>query len=146
MVLSSLLLRALFLGKPFRSQRKTDVTISSQIGKHVIRAEVASTLFEHVRGLMFRDDLKDGEGMLFVFPTEKVRTFWMKNTMIPLDIIFISAEGNIVTIARNALCGNDPLETYRSTSPARYVIEVNAGYAERQRINEGDRIVIAPIT
>jgi uncharacterized protein len=104
----------------------------------VIDIEVVSRQEEIMRGLMYRPQMAENRGMLFVFPGEEERSFWMKNTYIPLDIIFVDAGKKIVTIQDNT----QPLstESVPSYKPARYVIEVNAGFAEKHGIKPGDAV------
>ena len=82
--------------------------------------------------------------MLFVFGTSAARTFWMKNTPLPLDIIFIDDAGKVVNVAEHTT----PLTTtpIRSTGPARYVLEVNAGFADRHGIGAGAKVALPELT
>ena len=89
-------------------------------------------------GLMYRDTLAENQGMLFLFDEEAIRSFWMKNTVLPLDMIFVNAQREIVTIHKNTTPYSE--QTYESTKPAQYVLEVNAGYTDRHKISVGDRI------
>lgn len=102
--------------------------------------EIADTRASQRRGLMQRPSLPVGSGMLFLFPEddERVRSFWMKNTPMSLDILFASADSEIVRVAKRT----KPYSTDQvsSEAPARFVVEVPAGYADRQGIIEGDRI------
>ena len=77
--------------------------------------------------------------MLFIFPHEEMQSFWMRNTFIPLDILFVNANYEIVTIHRDTETTSD--QSYPSTEKAQYVVEVNAGYCDKYMIKEGDRIV-----
>jgi uncharacterized membrane protein (UPF0127 family) len=82
--------------------------------------------------------MPESAGMLFIFPQEEVRSFWMKNTYIPLDIIFVDASREIVTIQSNTQpLSTEPVPSYK---PAKYVIEVNAGFTSKHNIKEGDRV------
>ena len=93
------------------------------------------------RGLMFRGTLREDQGMLFVFGTESLHAFWMKNTYLSLDIFFLSAEGLIVDIYRGLPpCPMSPCPRYTARSPATYALEVNAGFAERYEIQKGDLV------
>lgn len=108
-----------------------------------ISVEVADTPLKQMKGLMFRDKLDADAGMLFIFRSEKPRSFWMKNTTIPLDLIFLSANGTIIDIKENF----EPCETlvcpsYRSQAPAQHVVEVNAGFASENDIQVGHKVVI----
>ena len=106
-----------------------------------INAEVADTQTEISRGLMYREELGDEEGMLFIFDDEKDRSFWMKNTLLPLDMVFLDSEKKIVHIVNNARpCEENPCLTYSSEKPAKYVIEVNAGFTQEHNIKVGDEV------
>ena len=111
------------------------VEVVTSAGRVPVRVELARTRDELSRGLMWRDQLDADAGMLFVFAKDEQRTFWMKNTPLPLDIIFIDAEGKVVSVAEHTT----PFTTtpIRSAGPARYVLEVNAGFARRHGIAAG---------
>ena len=85
-----------------------------------------------------RESLDENSGMWFLFPDDTPRTFWMKDTLIPLDIIFVNSTHHIVHIATALPCTQDPCPTYPSISPAQYVLEVNANYTTRRGISVGD--------
>ena len=101
-----------------------------------IDIEFAASSDEIRQGLMWRREMQADQGMLFLMRTEEPRSFWMKNTYIPLDIIFANADKEIVKIRPNT----QPLSEDQVTSevPATYVLEVNAGFAERHGLREGD--------
>ena len=100
--------------------------------------ELATTPEERSRGLMFRESMPRGDGMLFVFDRERPLSFWMRNTLIALDIIFLDAEGRVVNVAAGAVPGDEtPLP---SDGPALAVLEVNAGLAARMGIGPGDEL------
>jgi uncharacterized protein len=121
----------------------TDNVSFSSRPEFVIRAELALTPDQWQRGLMFRKSLPENSGMLFVFPDEAIQSFWMKNTLIPLDMIFISANDRVVDIKNNFLpCTTDPCPTYQSVLPAKYVLEVNAGMVQKEGIAIGDQAMI----
>lgn len=103
-----------------------------------IDIEIADDNAERRIGLMFRESMKENQGMLFIFPDEAIRSFWMRNTYMSLDMIFVNRNDEIVTIQKNTV----PLteNSYFSTRPAVYVIEVNAGFADRHGIKVGGRI------
>lgn len=105
-----------------------------------IQVELARTAGEQKRGLMYRRELGTDRGMLFLFGEETPRSFWMKNTYVELDIIFLSSAWKIVSITHRAV----PLsETSRpSIHPARYVLEVNGGLAKNWGLTEGDTLEI----
>lgn len=103
--------------------------------------EIASTAAQHRKGLMYRKNLPKNQGMLFIFEKEKPLSFWMKNTLIPLDIIFISKDKKVVSIAFNALpCQKDPCPSHYSYKPAQYVVEINGGLAEEFGIKKGAEV------
>lgn len=104
--------------------------------------EVPDDLEESMRGLMFRKHLPGNAGMLFAYYDEKPRTFWMKNTLIPLDMIFVDGSSKIIEIKENVPpCAQDECPTYPSKEPAQYVLEVNAGFVQEKGIKVGDRLV-----
>jgi uncharacterized membrane protein (UPF0127 family) len=108
------------------------------VGKTPLRVEVASTPEKQERGLMFRQTLPEEEGMLFIFKEPQELNFWMRNTLIPLDIAFIGADGVILNIHQAK-----PLDEsiqYRSAGAAKYVIETNQGWFSRHGIRPGDRV------
>jgi len=105
--------------------------------------EISATGAEHAKGLMNRSYLPPDQGMLFIFKDEIVREFWMWNTLIPLDMIFVSADKRIVYIRDNVQpCFTNSCPHYSSLYPAKYVIEVNAGYCKQNQIYEGQYIEI----
>jgi uncharacterized membrane protein (UPF0127 family) len=112
--------------------------IASKKGVHVFAVELASTPEEQAKGLMFRRELPEGQGMLFDFHREQPTSFWMKNTYIPLDMIFIRGDGRILRIAENTVPLSEALVS--SGGPVRAVLEVNAGTARKLGIAPGDRV------
>ncbi len=113
-------------------------------GKNLIKvnAEIADDNNERMKGLMFREKLNENGGMLFIFDEERQLSFWMKNTLMPLDMIFIGGNSEIVDIKHAVPCRQDPCETYDSAKPAKYVLEVNAGFATKNNIQVGDKIIL----
>ena len=101
--------------------------------------ELAETQEKQALGLMFRDSLPENHGMLFLFPAESRRNFHMKNTRIPLDIMFFGADLELVSVAENARpCRTRRCPTYSSEGPAKYVLELNAGKAAELGLRPGD--------
>jgi hypothetical protein len=111
------------------------------IGSACFDAELAVTADERSRGLMSREALLPGTGMLFVFPREGRHGFWMKNTLIELDIVFIGADRRVVDIARRAQpCRTEPCAQYYPAAPAAYALEIAGGLADRFGIAAGDPV------
>ncbi|NVO20477.1 MAG: DUF192 domain-containing protein [Bacteroidetes bacterium] len=103
-----------------------------------INIEIAGEEAKRIQGLMYRDSMPEKDGMLFLFANEEPLNFWMKNTRFSLDIIYVNSNRVIVSIAKNTKPYS--LDQIPSNKPALYVVEVNAGYAERHGIKEGDRV------
>jgi len=104
-------------------------------------SEIAVTAAERSRGLMNRDTLAKDRGMLFVFPEEGLHRFWMKNTRIELDIIFIAADQRVVSISRRAQpCRKDPCELYSPEGTVAYALEIAGGLATTYGFSVGDRV------
>jgi len=103
-----------------------------------IDIEVADDNAEREQGLMYRDTMAENAGMLFMMETEEPQAFWMKNTILPLDILFADSDHRIVSIHTN--CKPYSLDQIESGKPALYVVEVNAGYTAKYGIKVGDKI------
>lgn len=106
--------------------------------KTKIDLEIADTEYKRELGLMNRNQMKENEGMLFVFPIQGNQSFWMRNTLISLDMIFVNDEKKIVTIHKNTKILSDT--SYPASKPAMYVVEVLAGFSDRHNIQVGDKI------
>jgi uncharacterized membrane protein (UPF0127 family) len=117
---------------------KAELTIETSKGRHKFAIEVATTPEQMEQGLMFRKSLAPDAGMIFDFKTPQPAMMWMKNTLIPLDMLFVDAQGRIVNIHERAVPGS--LETIGSGAPVRAVIELNGGTAARLGIKPGDRV------
>jgi uncharacterized protein len=104
-----------------------------------IDVELAQDESKRQLGLMYRDKLAENQGMLFIFEGDETRAFWMKNTVLSLDMLFVNSKDEIVTIHKNTTPYSE--QSYVSSKPAQFVIEVNAGYADRHKISVGDKIV-----
>ncbi|MCK5460627.1 DUF192 domain-containing protein [Candidatus Gracilibacteria bacterium] len=111
-----------------------------EIGGETFLVEVVDTPQERRDGLMFRKSMPLDKGMLFIFEAETLKTFWMKNTLLPLKIIWISEEGIVVDIQNAEPCRANPCKTYRGKSNAKMVLEVNQSVLETLEI--GDMIKI----
>jgi uncharacterized membrane protein (UPF0127 family) len=114
------------------------VEIVTKSGVKVFNVEMARTVEERTTGLMFRKSLPDGSGMLFDFSPEQDVQMWMKNTYVPLDMIFIRADGSILRIAENT----QPLseKIISSGGPVKAVLEVAGGTARKDGIRPGDQV------
>lgn len=123
-----------------QTQPRRELLVQSQNGSsHVFQVEVAATDAERAKGLMFRRELAQNAGMLFDFVTPQPVTMWMKNTLLPLDMLFVAQDGRVVNIAERTVPGS--LAAIPSDEPVRYVIELNGGTAARLRLQAGDRVV-----
>jgi uncharacterized protein len=123
---------------PAQAAGKATLEIISRTGVHPFAVELATNDAERARGLMFRKELPEGQGMLFDFEREQPVSFWMHNTYIPLDMIFIRGDGRILSIAENTEPLSDKLVP--SGGPVRAVLEVIAGTAGKLGIAPGDRV------
>lgn len=107
--------------------------------------ELAVTEAERAKGLMFRESLAEDQGMLFIFPLDGLHGFWMRNTLIALDIIWMDRTGKIVTIAKSRLpCRKVDCPPWYPDSEARYVLEINAGLSERFGFAPGTQASLLP--
>ncbi|MCB0324862.1 MAG: DUF192 domain-containing protein [Bdellovibrionales bacterium] len=105
-----------------------------------IQAELAVTPSQRARGLMYRKTMADSEGMLFLFPDEEERSFWMKNTYLELDIIFLDRDFRVVSIAKRAVPLSESARPSRKA--AKYVVEVNGGLSDRWGVGEGSHLTV----
>jgi len=107
-------------------------------GTHRLAVEIADNSTLRTRGLMWRSDVPDGTGMLFIFPNEVVQSFWMRNTLIPLDILFVDRTGKVVGVVQWA----EPKTLTSRTvgKPSMYVLEVPGGWASRNSVQAGARV------
>jgi uncharacterized membrane protein (UPF0127 family) len=117
----------------------SELTIVSATGRHRFRVELAETPAQMTQGLMFRTSLAPDAGMLFDYKEPTTATMWMRNTFIPLDMLFVDERGRIANIHERAV--PQSLDIISSTVPVRAVIELNGGTAARLGIAPGDRVV-----
>lgn len=123
---------------PVTPQADITVTLKAPSGEqHALQVELADDNEERSIGLMGRATLEPGRGMLFVFEGESTREFWMKNTLIPLDILFFDARGEFVSRTTMEPCHTSTCSTYPSEGPAMYVLEVNTGEALTADVGDG---------
>ena len=110
-----------------------------ELNRERFSVELADTADKRNLGLMFRDNMPDDHGMLFIFPNETRRSFWMKNTRIPLDIFYFDSNLALVSVAENTPpCRTEKCPNYPSDGPAKYVLELNAGKAAELVVKSGD--------
>lgn len=109
-----------------------------------IQIEIADTSLKRATGLMYRKSLPQNQGMLFIFDETAKHIFWMKNTLVPLDIIWLDENFKIVDISRSTPpCTTQKCQTYMPSSPAKYVLEVNSGISEQNNLKIGDQLKFA---
>jgi uncharacterized membrane protein (UPF0127 family) len=114
------------------------VTLSTPQGDATVAVEVVSTAAQIQRGLMYRQHLPPDQGMLFLMEEERVWPFWMRNTLIPLDMIFIAKNMTVAGVVENA---EPRTETLRQVdAPSLYVLEVNGGYCATHKIATGAKV------
>lgn len=111
-----------------------------EIGRISLEVEVADTSEERARGLSGRENLSENQGMLFIFESADYHSFWMKDMIFAIDIIWIGEDKKIVDITKNAKQESYPA-SFRPKSPAKYVLEVNAGFSDRHKIKIGDLVL-----
>lgn len=132
------ILFAFLFASPLQALERQTLEIATANGVHAFSVELAANDADRSKGLMFRRELPEGQGMLFDFHQEQNVSFWMQNTYISLDMIFIRADGRILRIAENT----EPLSTrlVPSGGPVRAVLEVIAGTSRKLGIAPGDRV------
>ncbi|MEN8191441.1 MAG: DUF192 domain-containing protein [Bacteroidota bacterium] len=122
-------------------KKNGELTFVDQNNEYISKIDIEIAEDDNARrdGLMYRDKMKATQGMFFIFQIEAMQSFWMRNTLIPLDIIFVNSKNKIVTIHKDAIPFDEG--QYLSTKPAKFVVEVNAGYTDSLGINEDDNII-----
>ncbi len=106
-----------------------------------LNVELSTTPDEWAKGLMYRESIPENYGMLFVFKNSDYHYFWMKNTLIPLDIIWLDEKKEIIYIEENCKpCKKEPCKTYGPNMPAKFVIEVKAGFSKKHSLKPGDKL------
>ena len=120
---------------------KNYVVINNGDKEIKINVEIADDDSERAKGLMFRESLEDNSGMLFVFEDEDYYGFWMKNTLIPLDMIFISEDLRIIDI-RYAVPCEDECTNYIPKEKAKYILEVNGNFTLKNKISIGNKVIL----
>ena len=125
-------------------QAQPKVAIETAKGEVIFQVEVAATPDKREVGLMYRRELPADNGMLFIFPAERVNSFWMKNTPIPLDMIFINRERKIVGIIHETVPFS--LDGRSVAVPSQYVLEINGGLSRRYGFKAGDVVRFDAVT
>ena len=117
-----------------------------ELAGHRYAIEIADDDAERARGLMYRDAMEDGHGMLFIHEREEPQAYWMKNTKIALDILYFDNDRKLVSQQRGVPpCSlGDACPSYPSNAPARYVLELNAGQAEKLKLQDGATLTFGP--
>lgn len=142
-VLCGMVLLATTLASPIQAQPQptlpqSDLVINTAKGPQRFRVELADTDMSRSRGMMFRTSMAPDAGMLFDFKQEQMASFWMRNTLLPLDMLFIKADGTILNIHQRAIPHDE--SGVNSTGPVRAVLEVNGGTVSRLGIKPGDTV------
>jgi uncharacterized membrane protein (UPF0127 family) len=137
---------AIALIATFAFTRTTDApryatSIPIRIGNSVVSAELATTSAARELGLSARDGLAPDTGMLFVFPRDGAYSFWMKGMRFSIDILWLDASGRVVTVHERVSPDTYPA-AFSSSAPARYVLELPAGYAQQHRISPGKQLIL----
>ena len=130
-------------GDPQLDLRVGEVVLSAPPRPPVkVRVQLAETALQRNKGLMFRENMPEDEGMLFLFPSERQQSFWMQNTLIPLDMFFIDANWKVVGVVENA----EPLtrSPRQVRGKSQYVLEVNGGFAAKHGFGAGTQIKFNP--
>ena len=146
--LSGLVLLAACAGAGAPRDAKGDplepLTVTTASGEHRFMVEIADDDAERARGLMFRDELAAGTGMLFLHEREEPQAYWMKNTRIPLDILYFDNARKLVAQQRDVppCSAGDACPPYPSNAPARYVLELNAGEAAKLKLENGAELTL----
>lgn len=133
-----LVIIAVFFSPNVERKKISQVCFSSKC----VEVEIADDENERIQGLMFRTSLDENKGMLFVFDKSENYPFWMKNTFISLDMIWIDENFKVVYVAHATPCKRDPCEIYNPNKNAKYVIEVNEGFVEKNEVKVGDVVRI----
>lgn len=141
---AAILVAALYSASIGSDEKLATVTLYPEnSGPIKVKAEIADSPEEITTGLMFRESLPKNRGMLFVFPDSATRNFWMKNMLIPLDMLFISENMTIAKVHHAVPCVSEPCPLYNSERPVKYVLEVNGNFTGNAGIREGGKIKLA---
>jgi len=124
----------------YKFMKEGSLTFTDSLNNPIttIDIEIADNDDDRQNGLMYRKSMETNQGMLFIFPLQEMQSFWMRNTLLPLDMIFVNADKKIITIHKNTKILSD--QSYASTEPAQYVVEVCAGFSDKYSLKPGDKI------
>ena len=139
-ILRSFLFFAAIFGGTCQAQGKPQLDlprVKISAGMHLINAQVAATPEQRATGLMFRQEMPQGEGMLFIFEEATPQCFWMKNTLLPLTAAFVADDGTIINLANMKPQTTD---SHCSAKPVRYVLEMNLGWFEKKGLKAGAKL------
>jgi hypothetical protein len=140
LILLLLVLSIFFYESKFPKGKIVQIT-NSEGYTYEVEVEVADTPELQMKGLMYREEMDEDAGMWFPYSSERDVTFWMKNTFIPLDMLFIGSNFEIVDVIYNVpACTEDPCEMYSPIAKSQYVLEVNGGFSEKNNIRIGDKV------
>jgi uncharacterized membrane protein (UPF0127 family) len=126
--------------KYYTFKKEGELTFTDSLGNTIFKIdlEIADSEYERQLGLMNRKSMEENQGMLFIFQYERLQSFWMRNTLIPLDMMFVNKDNKIITIHKNTKTLS--AQSYPSTAPAIYVVEVVGGFTDKYNIVIGDKI------
>ena len=126
--------------KYYTFKKEGELTFTDSLGNTKIKIdlEIADNEYERQLGLMNRKSMEETQGMLFIFQYERMQSFWMRNTLIPLDMMFVNKNNKIITIHKNTKTLS--AQSYPSTAPAIYVVELVGGFTDKYNIIVGDKI------
>lgn len=128
--------------RPMQEVHVSMSTTTLEVAGRDVLVELQLDDVARARGLMYRTELPDDRGMLFVFAAEAMQHFYMRNTLIALDVVFLESDGTVINITRGQ--PGVELPTLDSTRPARMVLELAAGWSERHGLKAGDKVVVPP--
>lgn len=143
LVLSAIFIIGLIVFTSGNNSERQEVTVLTEEDSVNVSVEIADSKSEREQGLMYRRKLALGEGMLFVFEEEAPRSFWMKNTYIPLDIVFLDSDGRVLNVEEaypEPDVSEEELEHYTSDGDAQFVLELNSTFSEKYGVNTNDRV------
>lgn len=141
---TALVLGVTAVAVPVARADEFNVIVETDASAYPFTVEVMRKPEDRARGLMHREQLAESQGMLFDFGRNVIARMWMKNTLIPLDMLFIRTDGTIANIARDTVPHST--EVLRSVDKVRYVLEINAGLSMRLGITAGDKVILPPVT